>query len=59
MTRIVVVELNLHDYRPDIDTDVEDDDGEETNLSTAALAEALHIENKAKAKAADTGKKSN
>lgn len=54
-----MVELNLHDYRPDIDTDVEDDDGEETNLSTAALAEALHIENKAKAKAADTGKKSN
>ena len=54
-----MVELNLHDYRPDIDTDVEDNDGEETNLSTAALAEALHIENKAEAKAADTGKESN
>lgn len=51
----MAVELGLHDNRPDIYTNVEDDDGVETNLRTAALAETLHVKDVAKTKAADTG----
>ena len=51
----MAVELGLHDDRPDIYTNVEDDDGVETNLRTAALAETLHVQDIAKTKAADSG----
>jgi hypothetical protein len=52
----MAVELRLHYNGPDVHTDVEEDDGVETDLGAAALAESLHVEDIPEAKAADTGK---
>lgn len=46
----------MHDDGPDIDTNIESNDGVKTDLSASTLANALHIENKSKAEAADTGR---
>jgi hypothetical protein len=55
MAGVMAVESGLHDNRPDVYADVEDDDDIETYLSAAALAEALHVEDEAEAEAADSG----
>jgi hypothetical protein len=46
----MTIKLDLHDNRPDIDTDVKNDDRIEPNLGTAALAKVLHIEDETEAK---------
>lgn len=53
----MTIKLDLHDNRPDIDTDVKNDDRIEPNLGTAALAKVLHIEDKTKAKTTNAEKK--
>lgn len=52
-----MIELCLHDDRPDINPDVENDDGVETDLGTTALAETLHVENESKAETSNANKK--
>ena len=54
----MIIKLDLHDNRPDIDTDVKDDDCIEPNLGTAALAKVLHIEDKTEAKTTNATQKS-
>lgn len=44
----------LHDDRPDVYTNVEDDDDVKTDLSAATLADGFHIKDKSKAKTADS-----
>lgn len=59
--RIVPVDLSgavdpeavLHDDRPDVYTDIEDHDCEETELGTTTLADALEIEDEAEPEASD------
>lgn len=51
-------ESSLHDDGPDIHSDVQDDDGVETGLGAAALAEVLHVEDVPETKAADAGRTS-
>jgi hypothetical protein len=50
---VIVVEADLHDDTPDVDADVEDDDGVEAELGAAALREGFHVEDEAQAEAAD------
>lgn len=54
----MAVKLNLHNDGPYIHADVKDDDDVETDLGAAALAEVLHVEDIAEAKAGDAGEKS-
>lgn len=54
MPRVMVVELGLHDDRPDIHANIENDDGPQANLGPATLAEVLHVKDKPEAKATDT-----
>lgn len=52
-TRIVGLELDLHDDRPDVHTKIKDDDYEETVLSASPLADTLHVKDKSKTEASD------
>lgn len=53
----MAIKLNLHNDGPDIHADIKDNDGVETDLGAAALAEVLHVEDIAEAKAGDAGRK--
>lgn len=53
LTRVINPEAVLHDDRPNVYTDVEDHDCEETELGTTTLADALEIENEAEPEASD------
>lgn len=57
MARVMVVELGLHNDRPDIHANVENDDSPQANLGPATLAEVLHVKNKTEAKTSDAGVK--
>lgn len=57
MARILAVELSLYNDGPDIHADVEDDDGVEADLGTAALVEVLHVEDITEAKATDASER--
>lgn len=54
MSRVVVIELGLHNDGPDIHADIENDNDIKAELGTAALAEAFHIEDETQAKASNT-----
>ena len=54
----MAVEPSLHNNGPDVNSNVKDDDDVETDLGAAALAEVLHVEDIAEAKAGDAGEKS-
>lgn len=54
VTRVMVVEFDLHNYGPNVHPNIEDDDCKETDLGPAALTETLHVKNKSKTKAAHT-----
>jgi hypothetical protein len=56
LTRVVVLELCLHDNRPDIHTQIKGHDSDETDLCTTTLADVLHVEYKAETKASDDTK---
>lgn len=53
MARVMVVELGLHDDRPNINANIEGDNGPQAYLGPAALAEVLHVQDKTEAKASD------
>jgi hypothetical protein len=53
----MVVELDLHNYRPDIHPDVQDNNREKTDLGAATLAETLHVQDETETKAANTSKR--
>lgn len=48
------LEPHLHHNGPDVDAQVEDDDGEEANLGPATLRYVLHVEDETETKASDT-----
>lgn len=52
--RRVRIEPHLHHDGPDVDSQVEDDYSEKTELSPSALAEPLDIEDEPESEAADT-----
>lgn len=54
MSRVMAIEPGLHNNRPDIHADIENDNDVKAELGTAALAEAFHIEDEAQAKASNT-----
>lgn len=54
MARIMVVELDLLDNRPDIDTHIQKDNNVETDLGATTLIQVLFIEDEAETKATDT-----
>lgn len=54
MARIMVVELDLLNNRPDIDTHIQENNNVETELSATTLIQVLCIEDKAETKAANT-----
>ena len=51
-----MVEPGLHNNGPDVNANVKGDDGVETDLRAATLAEIFRVEDEAKAKAADAGR---
>jgi hypothetical protein len=53
----MVVELDLHNDRPNVHSDVKRHDGTETYLGAAMLTETLHVKDEAEAKAADASEK--
>lgn len=54
MARIMVVELDLLDNRPDIDTHIQKDNNVETDLGATTLIQVLFIEDEAETKATYT-----
>lgn len=54
MARIMVVELDLLNNRPDIDTHIQENNNVETELSATTLIQVLCIEDKPETKAANT-----
>lgn len=54
MSRVMVIELGLHNNGPDVHTDVENDNDVKAELGTAALAKTFHIEDETQAKASNT-----
>jgi hypothetical protein len=51
--RVVAVEPGLHDDRPDVHTQVQDNNQNETNLGPSSLAQSLHVEDETEAEASD------
>jgi hypothetical protein len=51
--RVVAVESGLHDDRPDVHTQVQDNNQDKTDLGPSSLAESLHVENETEAEASD------
>ena len=51
--RVMAVKSGLHDDRPDVHTQVQDDNQDKANLGPSSLAESLHVENETEAEAAD------
>ena len=51
MARVIVVELDLFDNRPNIDSHVEDDNNKETNLRATPLVHVLRVQSEAETKA--------
>ena len=51
----MVKEPGLHDNRPDIYGNIQDDDCVEPGLGAVALAEVLHVEDVPETEAADAG----
>jgi hypothetical protein len=49
----VAVESGLHDDRPDVNTQVQDNNQDKTNLGSSSLAESIHIEDETEAEASD------
>ena len=49
-----MVELDLHNYGPNVHPNIEDDDCKEADLGPAALTETLHVKDKSKTKATHT-----
>lgn len=49
-----MVELDLLDNRPDIDTHIQKDNNVETDLGATTLIQVLFIDDEAEAKATDT-----
>ena len=49
----MAVESGLHDDRPDVHTQVQDDNQDKANLGPSSLAESLHVENETEAEASD------
>jgi hypothetical protein len=46
----------LHDDRPNVDAEIENHNGEETELCTSALTDALQVEDEAETKASNDAK---
>ena len=53
LARVVAVELGLDDDGPDVNAEVQENDSQETQLSSTALADAFQVENKAQTEASD------
>jgi len=49
----MVVESDLHDDGPDVNSKVEQHDHEQSNLGPSPLAQALHVKNKTECEAPD------
>lgn len=52
----MAVKPSLHNNGPDVNANVKGDDGVETDLGAATLAEIFRVEDEAEAKAANAGR---
>jgi hypothetical protein len=53
LARVMAVEPGLHDNRPDVHTQIQDNNQDKTNLCSPSLAESLHVENETETKTSD------